>query len=57
MAYFRTHRGLVLLIPDYIYRRIRGFLQKNDKVKKLEQLKKSLMQNLLTGKIKIDKDI
>lgn len=32
-------------------------LQKNDKVKKLEQLKKSLMQNLLTGKIKIDKDI
>ena len=32
-------------------------LQKKDKVKKLEQLKKSLMQNLLTGKIKIDKDI
>ena len=32
-------------------------LQKNDKVKKLEQLKKSLMQKLLTGKIKIDKDI
>lgn len=32
-------------------------LQKNDKVKKLVQLKKSLMQNLLTGKIKIDKDI
>ena len=28
-------------------------LQKNDKVKKLERLKKSLMQNLLTGKVRI----
>ncbi len=28
-------------------------LQRNDKVKKLERLKKSLMQNLLTGKVKI----
>ena len=27
-------------------------LQRNDKVKKLEQLKKSLMQNLLTGKVR-----
>ena len=39
MAYFRTHRGLVLLIPDYIYRRIRGFLQKNDKTMEKDQQK------------------